>query len=452
VAQEAFGKVAWSQRGAEPRWLGMESSDCVAAFNPSYFHKRGDTEFKRFLRGAEARQEVALIVANVGEADDDSPRSVLSQHDASVRLPEFHGAIMGRRLPVGARISPAPELPPAERDLGLRLLNRSDTAPWWALSTQSTTMESSFGTSVHTPEGELQPILVDGLGEPVVAVWVPEDGRERWYIVPDATTWDTIVDWLVRQALPAYVPDALRRVRSPHFVDIGLETVAESTARQALEVLEASYAEQKARLEGELRDAREAAGSLREGLLYGTDRELEDAVATVLTAAGFTVEQLDDQLGTTSADLLATLGKEMRLIEVKSAGGAASEKLVNALHKHLETWPRLRPGQPVGGGALVVNHQHKLDPRERSQTVYGRRAFVESLTVPVISSRMLFDWWRASDWAAVQAAVLGQPAPASLGPGPSSGPGQQVDQPDAARATPRRRSWATQLLGRSPER
>ncbi|MFE7790647.1 hypothetical protein [Streptomyces sp. NPDC057460] len=46
------------------------------------------------------------------------------------------------------------------------------------------------------------------------------------------------------------------------------------------------------------------------------------------------------ELGATkSADLPAVLDHETCLIEVKSASGAAPEKLVSHLQRHLETWP-----------------------------------------------------------------------------------------------------------------
>ena len=74
--------------------------------------------------------------------------------------------------------------------------------------------------------------------------------------------------------------------------------------------------------------------------IYGTGSELVDAVATVLTAAGLTVSDLDELLGdTSSADLLVSIGSNRRLVEVKSAGGNAGEKLVVALDRHLQTWP-----------------------------------------------------------------------------------------------------------------
>jgi hypothetical protein len=150
---------------------------------------------------------------------------------------------------------------------------------------------------------------VDPLGVPVVAVWVPSDGQQRWYVIPDVVDWNVVVDWLVHQALPAYVPDALRRFRAPSFVDLDLQTPAESTARQALADMEIRHAEERTRLEAELARAAEEAEKIRYGLLYGTGSELVEAIATVLTTAGFTTVNLDDDLGgTRSADLLVTIG------------------------------------------------------------------------------------------------------------------------------------------------
>lgn len=108
----------------------------------------------------------------------------------------------------------------ADRDLGLRLLNGS-TSTWWTLSASATMSYPGAGgpPTRHHLDGRLKPILQDGLGNPMVAVWVPADADQRWYIVPDGADGDLVVEWLVQQALPAYVPHALRRVRSPHFID-----------------------------------------------------------------------------------------------------------------------------------------------------------------------------------------------------------------------------------------
>src|SRR6266542_2042095 len=61
--------VDWRQHGVEPRWLGTETSDCAAALNPSIFHGPGADELQRFLAGAGSRQEPALVIATIGDAD-----------------------------------------------------------------------------------------------------------------------------------------------------------------------------------------------------------------------------------------------------------------------------------------------------------------------------------------------------------------------------------------------
>jgi hypothetical protein len=159
--------IDWHGRGAEPRWVGMETSDCAAALEPNIFHDRGAKELQRFLAGANARNETALIIATIGEVGDASPRWPLATADASLSLPELRGSISGTRLPGGARPSLAPGLSPADRDLGLRLLNRPADAPWWILRLSGVFLEPGDGSppTCHQPGGELQPILVDGLGD-----------------------------------------------------------------------------------------------------------------------------------------------------------------------------------------------------------------------------------------------------------------------------------------------
>ncbi|MEW2574407.1 hypothetical protein [Streptomyces sp. NPDC047070] len=435
AASAEYAAVSWSESGAEPRWLGMDTSTCAVAINPSHFHNRGADEFERFLTGAASRGEPALIIATLGNADDDGLRSVFGPYTASIHFRNFTGSIGGKRLPAGADISLAPDLDAADRDLGLRLRNRPASAPWWAMALQSIGIEGPQGTTVRTPEGELAPILVDSLGEPVVARWTPTDRQEIWYVIPDAVDWNTMVDWIVQKALPEHVPAALRRVRSQHSINADLETPAETQARAALEELERRYADDKARLQTDLEQARQEAEPVRTGLLYGTGGELEVAVAVVLRAAGFTVTELDVELGTTSADLLAVLDQETCLIEVKAASGAAPEKLVSYLQRHLEKWPQLRPGQPLTCSALIVNHQHRLDPAQRPTEVYQRnqhREFVDSLTFPVLATGQLFDWWRAQDWPAVRTAVLGRPQPSQ----PS-----EPSMVQSPAASPRQRRW-----------
>jgi hypothetical protein len=401
----------WARHNLEPRWLAMESSDCAAALDPSIYYNSGASELERFLTGATTRDETALVIATIGDIDDHRPRPPLATADDAISLPGVEEYIAGARLPDGAKASLASDLGTADRDLGLRLLSgRPADAPWWSLTLTGSEGHSGGGPLMrYEATGQLHPILIDGLNHPVVAAWMPASANQRWYIVPDVSDWHSILDWLFERALPEHVPGALRRARSPLAHDPALQTQAETAARRALDDLDATYSQERRLLDARLEEARAEAEPMRNGLLYGTGAELEQAVATVLKAAGLLAVSLDELLGdTTSADLLVSYRSERRLVEVKAVSGNASESFVGQLERHLQTWPQLRPNKPVGGGALVVNHQHRLEPDERTPSVYTRQEFIATLTVPVVSTRQLFDWWRDSDWVAIREAILGQ--------------------------------------------
>jgi hypothetical protein len=328
----------------------------------------------------------------------------------------------------------------ADRDLALRLLTRAPDAPWWSLHLSGGSTENPGGYDFeYEAEGQLRPILIDALGAPVVAAWVPPSEDQRWYIIPDGTDWDGILDWLMRQALPEYAPGALRRARSPHFADPDLQTADELTAQQALDELDAAYTEERLRLQQDLREAKARAEPVRYGLLYGIGAELVRAVTQVLNAAGLHTVDLDQELGgTKSADLLVSAdGPPRRLVEVKATSGAAAESLVGHLERHLKTWPQLRPSEPVTGGVLVVNHQHKLHPSERTTSVFSRPEFVAALPVKVVSTVELFDRWRAADWTAIRTAMLGvERLPAAEATAPAEGAEVSPAAPPS-----RRRRW-----------
>jgi len=423
----------WQQYGIEPRWIrGLDSSACAAAIDPCEYYGRGAEEWERFLQGARQRGETALVIATLVSH---GKSAIPGGAEVSVRLPGDAGSVTGTRLPPGANPQLAPDLHPADKDLALRLSNMPDVT-WRALTLGGKTVYHGGGgrSEYIEPEGSLQPLLVDPLGAPLAAVWTPPGGAQRWYIVPESGQLHGVLDWLVRQGLPAFVPGALRRARSPLAADPDLQTRAEAAARTALTALEATYNEQKARLNEQLKQAEAMAEPMRHALLYGTAGELADAVAGVLTAAGLDVVDLDHELGTRSADLLVTGEGRRLLVEVKSERGGAKESLVADLYRHLDTWPQLRPDQPVDGGVLVVNHEHKKDPRERSAAVYTRPEFVGSLTVAVLGSLQLFDWWRADDWSAIRRAML-------------TAPGQAADVPDAAVRPPSPRPKRRWLRG-----
>ena len=95
----------WAEHDLEARWLGMESSDCAAALDPSIYHGRGADELKRFLAGARSRGELALLITTMGNVNDHSPRSLTATADASISLPDLESYISGARIPAGATIS-----------------------------------------------------------------------------------------------------------------------------------------------------------------------------------------------------------------------------------------------------------------------------------------------------------------------------------------------------------
>jgi hypothetical protein len=177
-------------------------------------------------------------------------------------------------------------------------------------------------------------------------------------------------------------------------------------------VLEADYAARKGDLSGELEEAQAAASAVRDGLLYGTRAPLVDTVRSVLESAGIAVVDLDKQLGgTKNADLLCTYAGRSRLVEVKSTSGNASERLYQDLVRHLREWPSLPGSVPVEGGALVINHEHRNVPHERSPKPFSRPEFLAAQTEPVISTLDLFEAWREDDVIGIQGLLFrGSPA------------------------------------------
>jgi hypothetical protein len=433
-------RLDWGQLGIDPRWLETETSDCAAAIDASIYATHGADELDRFLAGAASRGEVAVLVMTMGDVNDDTPRSVLAQYDASVNLSSHTTGIAGRRLPKGAAARLADEVDGPDRDLGVRLRQRAAEHPWWSLHLTGQTYIGNLGEEHNEPEGRLVPILLGPLDEPVVAYWEAPDRSQRWYLVPDGVDWQTVLDWLVRQLLPELAPRALRQVRSPFLSDPELMTPAERKARQALEQLDRDYQERRQQLQGELDAAAATAMPLRYGLMYGTGDLLKKAVADVLEAAGCHVVDLDETLGgTRSADLLVIAGGRSRLVEVKSSVGRPGEHYVADLRRHLDTWPELGQSTPVEGGTLVVNHDHKLSPADRPRAVYTRPEFVATLTVEVVSSRTLYELWGQQDCASIRDLVFGSAATAPAA------------DPPAAPPTPRPRRRSMRRRGTRPE-
>jgi hypothetical protein len=399
----------WNNLGVEPRFVGSESIDCVAALQPNIFYGHGSEELNRFLKGAAVRGETALVLSMIGQ-EEAEPRYPLASHDASVLLPGPRGSIAGRRLPEGAVGQLVDGLDPADRDLALRLRNRPAGSTWWAMEPASLEAIRGDGTGreIHSPRGEFKPILVNAIGEALAGVWLPEDDDWRWYIVPWGDDWAQLVGWLVAHALPEYVPAALRRVHDAEPLDEALLTNAEVAARAALTKFEEAVAEKRSDFVAEVSAAEAKAKDVRSGLLYGTGRELVVVVRRVLEEAGFVVEDLDETLGVgVSGDLLVWTKDDYWLVEVKSARGNAGENLVDDLQRHMRTWPQLNRPETLSGGTLVVNHQHRQSPLERRTEPYTHTAFVASLPVPVVPTLALFVWWRDGNLGAIKAAVTG---------------------------------------------
>ena len=102
-----------------------------------------------------------------------------------------------------------------------------------------------------------------------------------------------------------FAPAVLRRLRSPVLRDPDLCTRAESEAHDALRALEDEYERRRADLQEQLDEAQAQADPIRDGLLYGTAKDLERAVATVLTERASRSRPRPLLGDTSSADLLA---------------------------------------------------------------------------------------------------------------------------------------------------
>lgn len=276
--QSSLSGIDWEQLSVEPRWLHHETSDCVAALQPNF--NAGASEQRRLLAGATARGETVLFVEVFGSVIPDRLRSPTG-YDAFIRLPDHDFHLAAKRLPEGTRPLLANDVSGADRDLGLRLLNHQPGSPWWTLHLQADAASRDGRWITQDPTGKLRPILLDPLGEPVVAVWVSPDERLRWYLAPDGTDWNTLLDWLVHHAIPAHIPGAATRFRLASAVDPSLETDAERRARAALLDMQRRHAEERTHLENALAQAKTVADAMREGLLYGTGDALVTAVAEV---------------------------------------------------------------------------------------------------------------------------------------------------------------------------
>lgn len=441
--------IAWDALHMTPRWLEEDSSRAVAALQPNIFASRGAGEWGRFRDGAARRGEVALAISMIGT---DAPPSIKTPFGpgASISLPgSAHGfeSVGGQQISLAMGPALADGLDGADRDLASRLVTGRDASlPWWSLGLSGAEVASGWGPSgTVQPTGTLAPLLTTEADEVVAAVWTSPDHAVRHYIVPWLPSWRKLLEWLGHQAIPEFIPTAARRIRATVGDEPQLQTTAERSARTGLDELRRDYQTRHDNLAQQLADARRTADAVRHDMLFSSSTVLETAVSRVLTDARCTVTHLDQLLANTAcADLLVDFGGRRRLVEVKSASGRAAEGLVGDANRHLDTWAQLRADIQVEGITLVVNHQTNIHPLDRSPDVYTRPEFVQSLTLPVITTRELFDAWRQGDFDRVRRAVFpettpGRPASAAT----PSNPGTRPPSTDHAQTRP----WWQGLFG-----
>ena len=372
--------IAWDSLAMSPRWVGDDSSEAVAAIEPSLLANRGADEWRRFRAGTRRRAELTLAISMVGRPEEPEIINVFGP-SASISLP---GAALGFATVGGPRIAlanhpaPAGDLATADRDLALRVVNvrdRDRTLPWWSLQLHGSEVHHGGGgaSQIVNPTGTLLPLLVSTAGEVVAAIWISPDDEVRHYVLPWLPAWTPVLRWLSERAVPELMPAAARRLHARLGEEVELQTADELAASVALNQLDQDYQANHHRITERLRAARVEADEVRHSLLYGTGAELEAAVVRVLRDSGIEVVPLDAELGRpASADLLATLGVRRRLVEVKSASGNPSEALVATARKHLTTWPELQPAATVEGITLVVNHRANVHPFDRPSHAFER--------------------------------------------------------------------------------
>jgi hypothetical protein len=82
--------------------------------------------------------------------------------------------------------------------------------------------------------------------------------------------------------------------------------------------------------------------------------------------------------------------------------------------RHCAPAERLPGSTPVEGGALVLNHQHRAVPQERSPRPYSRPEFLAVQTEPVITTLALFEVWREEDAGGVRRLLFGDVDPLAV--------------------------------------
>jgi hypothetical protein len=285
----------------------------VIAIEPSRYHGQGADEWGRFILGTKSRGELALAVTLVGDLKPPVYRAAGSP-GAGVILPIGSGHIVtsvgGDRLMLSSPPQLARDLHGADRDLALRLSQRSLELPWWNLRLTAQLLDRQSSGVAAKPSGVLSPLLVSRAGEVVAAVWTAPDNSLRYYVLPFLPSYKLVLQWSSERAIPEFVPSAERRRRSSLSGEPALQTPEEASVRTALDQLEANFERRRSELQAKLAGATTEADAVRDPILYGSGEVLVDAVERVLRSAGLDVVNLDELFNDTiSADLLASAGQ-----------------------------------------------------------------------------------------------------------------------------------------------
>lgn len=152
-------------------------------------------------------------------------------------------SIGGPRIALARRPELAAGVGRADRDLALRISDTRPTElPWWKLQLSGSWEDRGIGgRHADLPEGRLIQLLLSPAGETVAAVWESPDGTVRHYVLPAMPSWRPVLDWLVCQAIPEFVPSAARRMRASLSGEVALQTAEEAAAREQLAQLDATY-------------------------------------------------------------------------------------------------------------------------------------------------------------------------------------------------------------------
>jgi hypothetical protein len=286
--------IDWAALGFTPRWLQEDSSEAVAAVEPSVYASSGAEEWRRFVAGAAGRGELVLAVTMIGDPDPPLPAPISfgppGAHIGLPGAPTCH--VGGTRIMLASPPLPAPGIGPADRDLALRLVARSLELPWWTLELSGETMQRGWELVTEPAIGILMPLLVSKAGEVVAAVWTSDDESIRHYVVPYQPSYEAILRWLADRAIPEFVPTAARRIRSTLADEPSLQTDEEMTVRRELAELDAEYERRRDELAERSAALTTSANAIRDPLLYGSGAALVAALRHVLTDAGMTVIDL----------------------------------------------------------------------------------------------------------------------------------------------------------------